>query len=93
MMGNTHHTVSVTVPAPYLVLHKVGAGNVELEQNLNISNVNVPKISLEYFRLWHYHLNDQHVLKNIRNRLNICTEYFTRIFVFPNIRMTYLCKS
>ena len=62
MMGNTHHTIGVTIPAPYLVLHKVGAGEVELDQHLNISNVSVANISLEHLMLHHYDLNYLHLL-------------------------------
>ena len=38
----------MTVPAPYLVLHKVGAGEVQLERVLNIGSVSTWKISVEY---------------------------------------------
>ena len=48
-LGNKRETMMITVPAPYLVFHKIGAGDVQLEQHIQNNTVSVTNTSREYF--------------------------------------------
>ena len=40
-IANTRQTSRIMVPAPYLAFHKVGAGDVALEENIKVMKVNI----------------------------------------------------
>ena len=48
-LGNKRETMMITVPAPYLVFHKIGAGDVQLEEHIQNNTVSVTNTSREYF--------------------------------------------
>ena len=48
-LGNKRETMMITVPAPYLVFHKIGTGDVQLEQDIQNNTVSVTNTSREYF--------------------------------------------
>ena len=41
--------MTIMVPAPYLVFHKVGAGDVSLDEDIEVRKVNILYIPAEYF--------------------------------------------
>ena len=47
-LGNKRETMTITVPAPYLVFHKIGGGEVRLEEHIVSHTVSLMNISPEY---------------------------------------------
>ena len=47
-LGNKRETMMITVPAPYLVFHKIGGGDVVLEQHIENRTVSVRNTCSEY---------------------------------------------
>ena len=47
-LGNKRETMMIMVPAPYLVFHKIGGGDVVLEQHIDNRTVSVKNTCSEY---------------------------------------------
>ena len=47
-LGNKRENMMITVPAPYLVFHKIGGGDVQLEQHIENNTVSLTNTSREY---------------------------------------------
>ena len=47
-LGNKRETMMIMVPAPYLVFHKIGGGDVVLEQHIENHTVSVRNTCSEY---------------------------------------------
>ena len=47
-MGQCHQVMMIAVLAPLLMLHKVGAGDIGIDENLRIMSVNVMNYYAEY---------------------------------------------
>ena len=47
-LGNKWETMMITVPAPYLVFHKIGGGDVQLEQHIENCTVSFRNTCTEY---------------------------------------------
>ena len=47
-LGNKRETMMITMPAPYLVFHKIGAGDIQLEQHIQNNTVSLMNTSREY---------------------------------------------
>ena len=50
-LGNKRETMMITVPAPYLVFHKIGGGDVQLEQHIENCTVSVTNSCTQIFVL------------------------------------------
>jgi len=48
-LGNSNEIVFIAVPAPFIVFHKVGAGDIDIEEQLKICAVSASNIYAEYF--------------------------------------------
>ena len=80
----TTQTHRISVPPPYLVFYKVGAGEVRLDEHLQIMKVNALKISGEYLNISFL----KHALCNeIMSKIYV--EYSHRIFSLFYISMEY----
>lgn len=77
-VGQTREMMMITVPAPFLVFHKVGAGDVHLDENLRIMSVSIRNIYVEYF---FQVINYLAITSQMFLSQNISYEYFFRIFM------------
>ena len=48
-LGNKRENMMITVPAPYLVFHKIGGGDVQLEQHIENNTASLTSTCREYF--------------------------------------------
>ena len=66
--------MTIMVPAPYLVFHKVGADDVSLDEDIEVRKVNVLYISPEYFYMTSF-------LHTCTWEAKVKSEYLRGIFV------------